>query len=136
VTSADQPFGTFERPPKAALVVFSGEFDIASKEELRRQLDALTGVQRLCFDLSNVRYIDSTAIGELIRLHKLRVERGYDTEALVIGQNQPIRRLLNILHMESLFPIAEDVPAAFRSIGDGVTRRSIVFEDGVLQTND
>ena len=121
---------------KAVVVAFSGEFDIASKEALRRQLDALAGVKRLCLDLSEVQYIDSTAIGELIRLHKVRLERGFESEVVVVGQNQPIHRLLNILHMDSLFSIAESVPAPYRSMGDGVAYREIVFRDGMLATSD
>jgi anti-anti-sigma factor len=121
---------------KAAVVVFSGEFDIASKEELRRQLDALAGVQRLCLDLSEVEYIDSTAIGELIRLHKLRLEQGFDSEIVVVGQNQPIHRLLTILHMETLFPIEESVPPSYRTVNDGIVHREIVFRDGIFATTD
>jgi anti-anti-sigma factor len=136
VNKEDRTLAVPERPAKAIVAVLSGEFDIASKESLRSQLEALAGVPRLCLDLSNVQYIDSTAIGELIRLHKLRVERGFDTEALVIGQNQPIRRLLHILHMGSLFRIAEDMPSSFQNPNDGVARRTIAFVDGALQTTD
>jgi anti-anti-sigma factor len=121
---------------KAAVVAFSGEFDIASREELRRQLDALAGVQHLCLDLSGVHYIDSTAIGELIRLHKLRLERGFDSEVIVVGQNQPIHRLLLILHMESLFSVEEGVPASYRTMDDGIAHRDIVFRDGKFAATD
>jgi anti-anti-sigma factor len=136
VTKEDRSSGAPSKAPKAAVAVFSGEIDIASKEELRRQLDALAGVRRLCLDLSEVQYIDSTAIGELIRLHKVRLERGFDSEVVVVGQNQPIHRLLNILHMETLFPIEQTVPESYRATNNGVVHREIAFRDGMFANTD
>ena len=133
MTTEDRPLGSPAGISKSVLVEFSGEFDIASKEQLRGQLDALARVQRLCLDLSAVEYIDSTAIGELIRLHKQRLELGLPTETLVVGQNQPIRRLLGILHMDSLFAIEEHVPQSFTVTNDEVSRRCVAFRDGILQ---
>jgi hypothetical protein len=44
--------------------------------------------------------------------------------------------LLKILHLESLFPIEESVPASYRPMNDGVAHREIVFRDGILATDD
>jgi anti-anti-sigma factor len=136
VTEEDRSFRASSRPPRAAVVAFAGEFDIACKDELREHLDALVAFESLCLDLSHVEYVDSTAIGEWIRLHKQRLERGFDTEVVVVGDNQPIRRFLSILHLESLFRIERTVPPEFLAEPDRVTNRTIAVSDGALRAGD
>ncbi len=99
------------------------EFDIARKDALREQLDELAAIQSLCLDLSHVDYVDSTSIGEPIRLHKHRTERGFDTKGVVVGENQPFR-------------IERDVPPVFLAEPDGVSSRTIAFSGGALRVDD
>jgi anti-anti-sigma factor len=121
------------RTQNAAVVVFSGEFDIASKEALREQLYRVSVVENLCLDFAEVAYVDSTAIGELIRLHKSRIERGFSNEVVVVGQNQPIRRLFQILHLESVFQVCDNAPDLYRAgSGEGVIRIGLSVRDGAL----
>jgi anti-anti-sigma factor len=133
VTTEDRALCTPSRTPSAAVVVFSGELDIASKEALREQLDRFSVIEHLCLDFAEVAYMDSTVIGEMIRLHKSRVERGLPNEVVVIGQNQPIRRLFRILHLESVFQVRDAVPDLHRAgRGEDVVRTCLSVRDGVL----
>jgi anti-anti-sigma factor len=129
----DRTLGISSPAPSSAEVVFSGELDIASKMALREQLDRFATVEHLCLDFANVDYMDSTVIGELIRLHKVRVERGLPNEVVVAGENQPIRRLFRILHLESLFEICDSAPVPhFAERQDDFVRTYLSVRDGAL----
>lgn len=77
--------------------------------------------------------MDSTAVGEMIRFHKSRVERGFPNDVVVLGQNQPIRRLFQILHLESVFHVCDNVPDLYRAgRGEDVIRIALSVRDGAL----
>jgi anti-anti-sigma factor len=137
VTTDDRLLRTPLGAQNAAVVVFVGELDIASKDSLREHLDRFSAIEHLCLDFSEVGYIDSTAIGEMIRLHKSRVERGFPNEVVVVGQNQPIRRLFQILHLESVFQVSDGVPDSHRAgSGADVARTCLSVRDGALTATD
>jgi anti-anti-sigma factor len=108
VTQEDRFASAPGHTSKAVVVQLTGEFDLATKDLLRAQLDRLAGVRDVWLDCIGVSYIDSTAITELIRLHKVRTENGFDTETVVLGENMALRRLFTILQLESLFRIPAD----------------------------
>lgn len=56
--------------------VFAGEYDLTHQAQLRAEFDALYAENSLVLDMSAVTYLDSTFIGELIRLHNLRTAHG------------------------------------------------------------
>ncbi len=77
----------------AVVTVFSGEHDLTSSRQLRAALTPLCEVPRAVLDFSNVRYVDSSIISELARLHKARSARGLDGLTFVIdalGKNERI----------------------------------------------
>jgi anti-anti-sigma factor len=133
VTTGDRALGTPSGTQSAAVVSFFGELDIASKEALRERLDGFLAIEHLCLDFSEVAYMDSTAVGEMIRFHKSRVERGFPNDVVVLGQNQPIRRLFQILHLESVFHVCDNVPDLYRAgRGEDVIRIALSVRDGAL----
>ena len=54
------------------VIALIGEFDLASKHQLQQQLRALreANCHRVVLDLSQTRFLDSTALGALVRAHQ------------------------------------------------------------------
>lgn len=86
----------------AVVIVFAGEYDLACKEQLRAELDRLVAVPNLVLDLSEVTYLDSTVVTELIRLHKLRTENHSGRETVVAHAGN-IQKLLRIVGLDKAF---------------------------------
>lgn len=99
------------------VVVFAGEYDIASKEQLRSELDTLVPVRNLVLDLSKVTYLDSSVISELLRLHWLRVNIKGDPEAIVVRDGN-VQKVFDTLGLRKVFRIVRSLnEAVVGSIG-------------------
>lgn len=83
-------------------MVFAGEYDIACKEHLRLDLARLNDIPDVVLDFTDVAYIDSTLIGELIRLHQIREAKGYRAMTIVVQKPQ-LKRLFALLSLENVF---------------------------------
>lgn len=70
------------RSSGTAVMVFSGEYDLASKDQVRSAFDAVLDAPRLALDFSDVTYIDSTIIHELIRVHNARAAPTWNARRL------------------------------------------------------
>lgn len=97
-------------------MVFSGEYDIASKEQLRAACATLVAKPSVVLDFSDVTYIDSTAIGELIRLHKERIERDLEPATLVIS-NPNVRRVLELVSLGEVYRLVSSIDDAITKDG-------------------
>ena len=51
-------------------IALSGDLDLAVREELRQQFEAAGDAANVIVDLTEVTYMDSSAIGALVRLHR------------------------------------------------------------------
>lgn len=91
------------------VVTFSGEYDLSCKEELRTQLDALHNEPALVLDLSEVTYLDSSVLSELVRLHDARKKHGFPKEILVIPSGSVVERLFAVVGMAPLFEVVKSV---------------------------
>lgn len=89
-----------------AVMVFGGEYDIACKEHLRLDLARLDDIPDVVLEFTDVTYIDSTLIGELIRLHQIREAKGYRPMAVVVQKPQ-VKRLFALLSLEKVFRFTE-----------------------------
>jgi anti-anti-sigma factor len=83
------------------VVVLPEELDIYNEADLQRVLEPLAGP--CVIDMTRVRYIDASAISQLVRLAK-RI--GRRNVALVVPSPH-IRKVLDILHLGELFTIGE-----------------------------
>ena len=79
-----------------SVVTASGQLDLAVKEELREVLSPLSGV--VTVDLSDVTFVDSSAIGVFVGAHK-RLTAGGGALRLRHPQDMP-RRVLEIVGLE------------------------------------
>ena len=84
------------------VMIFGGEYDLACKEHLRADLERLANVQDVVLDFTDVTYIDSTVVVELIRINQIRSSKGYKRETIVL-QNPNIKRLFTLLSLQDVF---------------------------------
>jgi anti-anti-sigma factor len=91
-------------------VVFTGEYDLAVKEQLRNELDSLVDEPAVVLDFSDVSYIDSTCVAELMRNRDLRASRGLPSPTILIKAGNRIRRIFEILGLLSEFDFVEELP--------------------------
>jgi anti-anti-sigma factor len=85
-----------------AVMIFSGEYDIAGAERLRADLNRIRDIRRIVLDFTDVTFVDSKAIHELVNLHHYRTAKGLEREVIVF-QNPNLRRIFGILKLEQVF---------------------------------
>jgi anti-sigma B factor antagonist len=102
--------------PGVVVVSPSGEIDLATAPELRAGLEraeAEASAGRVV-DLRSVGFIDSTGIGELVGCH--RRCRDADSALAFVVPEGPIRKILNVTGMDSVFDMHADEDSAVRSV--------------------
>lgn len=97
-TSAFLQDGPLDQRPRIAV---RGEFDVYTAPRLREALAALDGPAVI--DLTEVRYLDSAALHELIVFHK----RVGGRSKLVVGSPH-IRRILEIARFDQVFEVHDE----------------------------
>lgn len=102
---------TQARHYESVVMIFANEYDIASRAELRLDLERLVDVRTVVLDFTDVTYIDSTVIGELIRLHNLRASRNLPPETIV-ANNPNLLKLFTIVQLHEAFRIVASLDAA------------------------
>jgi len=101
------------------VVIPSGALDLASAPKLRWTLFDLLEKGRSCFvvDLSQVSFIDSTALGVLISFKRNLASRG---RIVIAAPGRDVVRLLEVagvMRALDLFPTAEAAVASFEALG-------------------
>jgi anti-anti-sigma factor len=115
-------------PPSAA-VVLDGEMDIATCPAIRRFLMAAIsgGDVHLAVDVSGVAFIDASGIGVLVAAaNRARLAGG---GLSLLAPSPQVRRLLDVLRLDAVLPIAErlaapPVPAATPDTSPGPAART------------
>ena len=96
------------------ILTVRGEVDVATSPELRERLFALieTGHKMLIVDLTDVSFVDSTALGVLVSGLKQLRDRDGDLRLVV---TQPhIAKVFEITGLTNVFAIYPTVPEAVR----------------------
>jgi len=106
-----------ERPDDSlGIVALSGEVDIYTapqfKERMIELLDA--GVTKLVIDLSQVTFIDSTALGVLIGGVRRINDAGGQMALVVVSR--PVQRVLSITGLDRVFTIHPTREAALEAL--------------------
>ena len=92
------------------VVVFAGEYDLASQKELRRELQRLRTEPDVVLDFSEVTYIDSACIGELLLLNRARKELGFERETIILrAENRAVQRIFEVTGLSSVFDIVRSI---------------------------
>lgn len=95
----------------AHVVVFAGEYDVANKQGLRRELRRLASSDDLVLDLTQVTYIDSTFIAELILLERERHAKNFGRVTIVSPTESCVRRVFDICGMTATLALVESYAA-------------------------
>ncbi len=82
------------------------------QQDLRRVVEELVddGARRLAINLAGVSFMDSSGIGELVRVFtKLRKDGG---RSILFAPNKQVRMLLKMVRLDTVLEIADDEAAA------------------------
>jgi anti-sigma B factor antagonist len=107
----DEMFGVAERDEGGSVVVaLSGEIDVAAAPTVREQLEQVATDRPLIVDLTQVTFIDSTALGVLIGAHKQCDSRG--TPMRLVVSEPRILKVFEITGLTDLFTIVPSLAEA------------------------
>ncbi|MGH3655312.1 MAG: STAS domain-containing protein, partial [Micromonosporaceae bacterium] len=96
---------TSQRFTETAVVIgLSGDLDLATAPELRTALlEALTERDNIVVDMSDLRFLDSTGLGVLVRVHKkAKALNGVVAFAAVPGN---VVKILEVTCLDRVFPV-------------------------------
>jgi anti-anti-sigma factor len=96
---------------ESLLVVFRGEYDLASKARLRQELRGLASAPRVALDFTDVTYIDSTMIEEMVTLRNARAAAGLEPETIVL-KDPNLLRIFEMLDLSTFFRFVTSVDDA------------------------
>ncbi len=105
---------TVDRSAPVAIVVARGELDAYSAPDLEAAFADVAEESRVVIDLDPVSFLDSTALGAVVRAVRDIDERG--GRALVVLPGGPARRIFEITALDSALPVAETRAQALRSL--------------------
>lgn len=93
-----------------AVVTATGELDLYTAPRLQTALASLIRdrADRVVVDLSGVEFCDSTGVNVLLAAMKRLQEQGGTLE--LAGLRPPVRRILQVTGLDSVFTIAEALP--------------------------
>ncbi|MGH3127916.1 MAG: STAS domain-containing protein [Gaiellaceae bacterium] len=94
-----------DRSAAVAVVVARGEHDAYSAPDLEAAFADVGAETRVVVDLDSVSFLDSTALGAVVRAVREIDERG--GRALVVLPRGPARRIFEITALDSALPVAE-----------------------------
>jgi anti-sigma B factor antagonist len=105
------PIAGIERQDGAVVVSLAGELDLYNAPALRTALlaECAASPERLVVDLSEVEFVDSTALGVLI---EARRRLGRDESFLLAGPGMETRRALKISGLDKHFGVHDTVDEA------------------------
>lgn len=101
----------------STVIVFTGEYDLAYKDQLRKQLLGVHLEPSLVLDLSEATYIDSSFVTELVKLHHARDAHGFGPETIVL-RHPMLQRLFDILDLNTTFRIVRTLDDAIATDGE------------------
>ncbi len=89
-------------------VTLKGRFDAHETEEFRRIVRALLSTEHpsLRIEMSNVAFVDSSALAELVALHKEATKLG--GTVTLVNLSDPIRVILELTDLSAVFPTVSD----------------------------
>lgn len=105
---------TVDRSAGVAVVVARGELDAYSAPDLEAAFTDVGAETRLVVDLDRVSFLDSTALGAVVRA--LRDIDGRRGRMLTVLPRGPARRIFEITALDSALPVAESRAQALRSL--------------------
>jgi anti-sigma B factor antagonist len=103
-----------ERHPRIAIVVAVGELDAYVVPDLASAFAAAHGARGVIADLEHVSFMDSSALGHVVRAARELDENGVALRVVLPGG--PARRIFEITGLDRALPIAESRRAALADL--------------------
>jgi anti-sigma B factor antagonist len=104
-----------DRRAEIAIVRASGELDAFAAPDLSSAFGKVTGEARVVADLGPVTFLDSTALGLVVRAVRELTEAGAEVRVVLPGGHA--RRIFELTSLDRLLPIAESRSAAIDALG-------------------
>jgi anti-sigma B factor antagonist len=89
---------------------FVGEIDFTAREDFRAKLAGLVDAEGAVVDLTDVSYMDSSALAEILLLQRGRQHAGKPAMSVVV--NPRIRRLFEIAGLQTVLLLATTLDEA------------------------
>ncbi len=93
------------------IITLSGEYDLARREELRKQLQAAFDAESVIFDLTQVTYIDSSSLETFVQIRRSRRARSLALCHFVVKDGL-VRKVFQVTGFDQLWPIDDSVDEA------------------------
>ena len=93
-----------ERGPEASIVLAQGELDAFAAQDITASFEQVSGSHRVVADLSAVSFLDSTALGLLVRAVRELRERGAGVR--VVLPTGTAARIFEITTLDLVLPIS------------------------------
>lgn len=105
---SDQPMGARAEP----CLGLTGRFDAFETPEFRSTIDELFegGATTIRVDMSAISFVDSSALAELVRVHKHCRELGGDL--IIVSPSDPVTVIFELTRLDSAFRIERKNPVA------------------------
>jgi len=100
----------------AHVVALSGELDLRAAGELEAALAQAGTTARVCLDLVELQFIDSTGLATIIRAHQARAAAG-GALAVACRDEGAVRRTFATTGLTALLTVAENRAAAIQALG-------------------
>lgn len=99
------------------MFAMSGEFDLTCAPDLRAEVDAAAAgpAQRLVLDISQVEFMDSSMLKELLRANAELSAAG--SQLVLVAPQPPVQRLLELTRTGELFAVVADRAEALDGTG-------------------
>jgi anti-sigma B factor antagonist len=91
---------------RVARIALSGELDLSVKDSIVETLQPAKDADDVIVDLTEVPYIDSTALGCLVHVKNELIARGGGTVQL-LGLQPNVRRVFALTKLDEIFEIIE-----------------------------
>jgi len=106
---------TIRHTPQASLIDLRGRLTFFEVGVLRENVARLLGEghKHILLNLSELKYLDSSGIGELARIYVMVLKSG--GEMKVVGLSRNIEEILKVTHLYQVFPEFPDEEAALQS---------------------
>ena len=91
----------YESLPDAEVLHVFSDVDMATADEFEKEINALPASDRIVVNLVNCRFIDSTALGALIRVYK----RLRNQLRIVVSSTSQVDRILQLALLNEFLPV-------------------------------
>ncbi|MEV0569240.1 STAS domain-containing protein [Dactylosporangium sp. NPDC050588] len=98
-------------PGSPTVVAATGELDVATSTELRQYLHAYLddGVTALTVDLTEVAFLDSTALSVFVGVHK-RLHQEAGSGLTLVAPHERLLRIFRLTALDRVFTIVDVLP--------------------------